>query len=221
MKTLEKNKAIRLRQKGNSIKDIARTLGVAKSSVSIWVRNIALTKKQLTTLSEKGVSKELVEKRRLKRLSNEQIKRNDIMFLAGKDITKISKYELRLIGLCLYWGEGGKTNHGVARISNSDPDVIKVMMRFFREICLVEDSKFRGHIHTYSHLNAKMAKRYWSQVSGIPHNQFYKSYIKRSVASLGKKDKLPYGTFDIYVCNTKIFLQIIGQIEKLKQVLLH
>ena len=141
------------------------------------------------------------------------------MFLAGEDIKKISKHELRLIGLCLYWGEGGKTNHGVARISNSDPAIIKTMMRFFKEICLVEDLSFRGHIHTYSHLNAKLAEKYWSQISGIPLSQFYKSYIKRSVSSLGKKDKLPYGTFDIYVCNTKLFLQIMGQIEKLKKIL--
>lgn len=219
MKYLEKQKAIKLRQNGNSIKDIARDLGVAKSSVSIWVRGVVLTKKQLTSLSSKGVSIEVIEKRRTKRIYNEQVKRDNIMMLAGRDIIKVSKHELRLIGLCLYWGEGGKTNQGVARISNSDPAVIKVMMRFFKEICLVEQSKFRGHIHTYSHLNAKEAEAYWSDISGIPKEQFYKTYIKRSISSQGKKDKLPYGTFDIYVCSTKLFLEIIGQIEKLKQIL--
>ncbi len=219
MKYLEKKKAIKLRQNGNSIKDIARDLGVAKSSVSVWVRDVVLTKKQLTSLSSKGVSIEVIEKRRTKRIYNEQVKRDNIMMLAGRDIIKVSKHELRLIGLCLYWGEGGKTNQGVARISNSDPAVIKVMMRFFKEICLVEQSKFRGHIHTYSHLNAKEAEAYWSDISGIPKEQFYKTYTKRSISSQGKKDKLPYGTFDIYVCSTKLFLEIIGQIEKLKQIL--
>ena len=219
MKILEKKKAILLRKQGESIKDIAKALGVAKSSISVWVRDVELTKKQRTGLSRAGFSKDVVEKRRLTRLSNEQIKRESIMLLAGKDITKISKHELRLIGLALYWGEGGKTNQGIARVSNSDPAIIKIMMRFFSEICLVEDSKFRGHIHTYSHLNAKVAEKYWSSISGIPRKQFYKTYIKQSVSSLGKKDKLPYGTFDIYVCNTKLFLEIMGQIEKIKQVL--
>ncbi len=220
MKTIEKKKAILLRKQGTSIQNIAKKLCVAKSSVSVWVRDVQLTQKQRDVLSVSGFSKDSIEKRRLKRLSNEQAKRDSIMLLAGKDITKISKHELRLIGLCLYWGEGGKTNHGVARISNSDPAVIEVMMRFFREICLVDEKKFRGHIHTYSHLNAKVAEKYWSEVSGIPQTQFYKSYIKKSISSLGKKDKLPFGTFDIYVCNTKLFLEILGQIEKLKQVLL-
>ncbi len=219
MKTLEKKKAIVLRKQGESIKDIAKALGVAKSSISVWVRDVQLTKKQLSELSRGGFSKDVIEKRRTTRLSNEQIKRESIMHLAGKDITKISKYELRLIGLCLYWGEGGKTNQGIARVSNSDPVVIKVMMRFFREISLVEEKKFRGHIHTYSHLNAKVAEKYWSEVSGIPCKQFYKTYIKKSISSLGKRDKLPYGTFDIYVCDTKLFLGIMGQIQKIKNLL--
>jgi len=219
MKYIEKQKAINLRQKGESIKDIARKLNVAKSSVSVWVRDIKLNSKQLSKLSSKGVSKDIIEKRRKTRLTNEQNKRDDVMLEAGKDIKKISLYELRLIGLCLYWGEGGKTHQGSARISNSDPAVIKTMMRFFREICFVEESKFRGHIHTYSHLNAKKAEQYWSKISGIPQKQFYKTYCKPSIASKGKKDSLPYGTFDIYVCNTKLFLQVIGQIEKLKKIL--
>lgn len=219
MKYLEKQKAIELRKKGESIKDIALILGVAKSSVSVWVRKVELTKRQLTKLSYKGVSKELIEKRRATRLFNEEAKREKVMLFAEKDITKITKHELRLVGLCLYWGEGGKTNHGVARVSNSDPAIIKVMMRFFREICLVKERAFRGHIHTYSHLNAQEAEKYWSLVSGIPHDQFYKSYIKPSVGSQGKKDKLPYGTFDIYVCNTKLFLQIMGQIRKISELL--
>ncbi len=218
MKAIEKKKAIVLRQEGRSIKDIARIVGVSKASVSVWVRDIILNKKQLNTLRTKGFSSELVERRRQKRLTNEQTKRDAIATLAQKDIKNISRHDLRLIGLCLYWGEGGKTHKGAARISNSDPAVIKVMMRFFREIWGVEEKKFRAHLHIHSHLNAEKAEKYWSRVSGIPCLQFFKTYTKPSIAGRGKKDSLPYGTFDIYVCNTKLFLQIIAQIEKIKKL---
>jgi transposase-like protein len=219
MKLLEKKKAIKLRGEGKSIKIIARRLGVAKSSVSVWVRNVVLTQKQLQTLTENGQKREVVEKRRHKRIENEENKRKEIMYLAEKEINKISKQELRIIGLCLYWGEGGKTQRSLVRVANSDPVVIKVMMRFFREICKVEEFKFRGHIHTYSHLNARKAEEYWSSVSGIPKNKFFKTYCKPSIASKGKRDKLPFGTYDICICDTKLFLQIMGQIEKLKSLL--
>jgi hypothetical protein len=91
------------------------------------------------------------------------------------------------------------------------------MMRFFKEVCKVPDEKFRGHVHTFSHLNAETAEKYWSEISGIPINQFYKTYSKPSIASLHKKDNLPYGTFQIYVCKTEIFLRIMGWIAGLKE----
>lgn len=52
-KVTEKIKARILRQEGLSIKEIAKTLKVAKSSVSIWVRNIKLTSTQAKRLKER------------------------------------------------------------------------------------------------------------------------------------------------------------------------
>src|SRR3989344_5544874 len=216
MKAIEKKKAIVLRREGRSIKEIARIVGVSKASVSVWVRDIVLNKKQLSVLKRNGFSSEIIEKRRQKRLENEQVKRDSIATLAQKDIKNISQHDLRIIGLCLYWGEGGKTHQGSARISNSDPAVIKVMMRFFREICMVEEKKFRGHIHIHSHLETERAEKYWASISDIPRAQFFKTYAKPSIASKNKKDSLPYGTFDIYVNDTKLFLTIMGWIGKIK-----
>lgn len=218
MKVIERQRAVTLRHEGRSIKDIARIVGVSKASVSVWVRSIVLSKRQLGVLKTNGFSSEVIEKRRKKRLENEQEKRDEVSTLAQKDIKNISQGDLRLIGLCLYWGEGGKTHKGAARISNSDPAIIKVMMRYFREICTVEEKKFRAHLHIHSHLDVEKAEKYWSSISGIPRGQFFKTYAKPSIASKNKKDSLPYGTFDIYVCNTKLFLQIIAQIEKIKKL---
>ena len=61
------------------------------------------------------------------------------------------------------------------------------------------------------------AEKYWSEITNIPISQFYKTYSKPSVASKGKKDSLPFGTFDIYVCDTKLFLTIMGWIEGIKR----
>ncbi len=220
MKLEEKKKAIELRKTGMSMNEIVRVLRVSKASISLWTRNVELTKEQRNKLSFASRSVDSIEKRRINRLANESAKRAIVTAEAGKDIREISDQELRIIGAMLYWGEGGKTKRGMARISNSDPAVIKVSMLFFRKICKVPDTKFRGSIHTYSHLNADEALVYWSWISGIPKNQFYKTYIKRSIASQGKRDKLPYGTFDIYVCDTKLFLTIMGWIEKVKALLI-
>ncbi|OGG50949.1 hypothetical protein A2763_02865 [Candidatus Kaiserbacteria bacterium RIFCSPHIGHO2_01_FULL_54_36] len=216
MKSEEKKKAILLREQGGSIKEIARDLGVAVSSVSLWVRSIVLSSRQRQLLTKRGFSVDAIEKRRTARIGRTQRQRQELMDTASKMIKRLSQRELWLIGIALYWGEGGKTNHGAARISNSDPAVIQIMMRFFREICKVPDEKFNGHVHTFSHLNAEVAERYWSGITGISRNKFYKTYSKPSIASKGKKDSLPYGTFQIYVNNTKLFFTIMGWIERLK-----
>jgi transposase len=45
-KTKEKQKAVILRKRGKSINEIAHTLGVSKSSVSTWCRDVILTESQ-------------------------------------------------------------------------------------------------------------------------------------------------------------------------------
>ncbi len=219
MKKKEQTKAIELRKKGLSIGEIAKKLEVAKSSVSVWVREVVLTKNQLDNLEANKNSFEVIERRRSKRLSNEKEKRQVIMDAAAKEIKTISRKDLQMIGLCLYLGEGAKTQRGAVKLANSDPDVIKIMMKYFREVCLVPEKKFRAHIHTYSHLSVEKAESYWSKVTGIPRGQFFKTYSNPSVASLGKKDSTPYGTVDLTVCDTKLFLSIMGQIEKIKLLL--
>ncbi len=218
MKREERDKAVLLRKNGESMRDIAAKLQISKASVSLWVRDVVLTPAQRSKLNQNGFSIEAIEKRRLKRISSTKEKYSVVMREAGKEIVSLSLRELWLVGIALYWGEGGKTHRGMARIANSDPAVIKLMMRFFREVCDVSETRFRGHVHTFSHLNAKKAETYWSEVSGIPVKQFYKTYVKQSIASKDKRDTLPYGTFQIYVCDTTLFYKIIGWIERIKQL---
>ncbi|MBI3888282.1 hypothetical protein HY311_00625 [Candidatus Nomurabacteria bacterium] len=218
MKLVEKEEARALRKKGYSMNQIVEKTSFTKSSVSLWVRDIVLTKAQKKKISKRGRSMASVEKRRINRLFNENEKRQIIIDNAKKDFTKISLDELKIIGIILYLGEGGKTSRGMVRLANSDPAVIKIMMRFFREICGVLDNKFRASIHTFAHADIEKTEKYWSEISRIPRKQFFKTYIKPSSASLQKRNTLPFGTFDIYVCDTKLFLTIMGWIEKIKEL---
>jgi len=215
MKLQEKLEARRLRSLGYSLNEIkkrldATKLNSAKSSISLWVQDIELTPEQKKGLSQKGIQKGIIEQRRTTRLKNESAKRQLIIDAANKEIKKISERELWLIGVMLYWAEGGKTRRGMVRFSNSDPEMIKIMMAFFRKICNVPEEKYRGYIHIHPHLNYKKAEKYWSSISGIPLNKFFKTYRKMNSSSKNKKDNLPFGTFDVYVLSTELFLKILG-----------
>lgn len=209
MKELKKIESINLRKQGYSINSIASKLSVAKSSVSLWVRNVELTPSQISKLKASGYTNIAIEKRRNSRLLGEFNKRNEIIENAKQSITKISKKELWLIGTMLYWAEGGKTQRMV-RFSNGDPEMIKIMMQFFRQVCKVPESKFRGYIHIHPHLDHLSAENHWSEITAIPISQFFKTYRKTNISSKGKKDTLPYGVLDVYVLDTNLFLKITG-----------
>ncbi len=211
MKSRERLSARKLRSKGLSINEIVQKTGFTKSSVSLWVRDIVLTAAQKKRLSEKGRRLEDIEKRRNTRLTNERLKRQIVIDAAKKQINGISMRELWLIGVMLYWAEGGKTQR-LVRFSNGDPEMIKIMIEFFKKVCDVPEEKIKGYIHIHPHLDHRKAEQYWSSVSGIPLTRFYKTYRKPNKASkyhVGK-DSLPHGTLDLYICNTELFLKICG-----------
>src|SRR3989344_1596899 len=220
MKIVEKERARTLRKQGKSMNQIVEETGFSKASVSFWTRDIVLTKAQRNKISKRGRSIESIEKRRLSRLFNINNKRRAIIETAKKDFSDLSARDLKLIGAMIYWGEGGKTGNWSVRLANSDPLIIKVMMRFFREICKVPENKFHAHIHTFENAAVEKTEKYWSEISRISRKQFYKTYIKPSIASLQKRKTLPNGTLDIYVHDTKLFLTIMGWIEKIKDILL-
>ena len=209
-----REQAIQLRQQGLSINAIATKLKAAKSSVSIWTREVRLSDTQRVYLKNQSHTPASVEKRRQARLNNEAVRRNLAIRDAYLSVGSITNRELWLIGTALYWAEGGKTQRTV-RFSNGDPEMIKLMMRYFRESCAVPEEKFRGYIHIHDSLDHCAAEHYWSEVSSIPITNFYKTYRKPNPSSRGLRQTLPHGVFDIYVADVNLFLKIQGWIMAL------
>lgn len=217
MKSDFRQKSIEMRKRGHSIKEISDILSVAKSSVSTWVKDVKLTPQQKLRLKNKIHSPEVVERRRQSRMKNESNKKAFAMDEAANEIRKLDHNMLKMIGLGLYWGEGAKKTKGMARLSNSDPMIIKMGMRFFREICNVKEDRFRAHIHLHSASAVKESEKYWSGITGLPLSQFFKTYTIKSKSSKNVRQTLPYGTLDVGVGDTKLLLKILGWIEGLKK----
>ncbi|MBI2038561.1 MAG: helix-turn-helix domain-containing protein, partial [Candidatus Nealsonbacteria bacterium] len=107
-KTLKREKALELRKKGKSIKEISRALNVAKSTVSAWCRDIILGRKQIEGLIKKQRSGSyrgrmiIAEKFRRIRIEEEKLLR-----IRGlREIGKLTKRELFITGIGMYWSEG-------------------------------------------------------------------------------------------------------------------
>ncbi len=209
-KLLEYEQARRLRGLGHSMNEIAKMLRVSKGSVSLWVRDVIINSDQKQQLASNSQSRISIERRRTSRVLNEDYKRNLVKNLAKNQILHVSTRELWLIGTALYWAEGGKTQRMV-RFSNGDPDMIKIMIRYFLLVCDVPKDRLRGYIHIHDHLDVEAAEKYWQEISGIPKEHFYKTYRKRDGKS--KRKTLPHGVLDIYIQDARLFMKIQGWIE--------
>lgn len=171
-------KAISLRKSGHSFKEISDTLGIAKSTASIWLKDIEVSKegrKRLSGLVRTGVIKAADNKKRNTEKVLEKFRLDAIELLDGidlnEDMAKIS------CGI-MYWCEGGKYDHRVMQFTNSDPDLIATFLNLLRKSFDIDESKLRVCMHLHDYHSEKTQKEFWSKVTKISKNQFIKSYRK-------------------------------------------
>ena len=188
----EKNKAIELRKQGLSYKEILEQISVAKSSLSLWLRNVGLSKKQKQRLTKKKIASALRGALSRKNQRLDIVKR--ISGAAKDEIGKINKRELWLIGATLYWAEGSKQKeHNVSQVvkfSNSDPRAIRFFLKWLRVICEIsrKDIYFRIALHENSTNKLTEVKVYWSKVTGFPLDCFQKIDWKKNKINTKRKN---------------------------------
>jgi len=207
-------KSREFRKKGLSIKEIQKRLGVSRSSVSLWVRDIKLSKKQFEKLylnkrtgALKGSVVAAINKVKKREELTQRLAKEGM-----KEVGKLSRRDKFVIGIAMYFAEGDKTDKYVG-FSNSNHQSIKFMMDWLREFCKVPEAKFRGSLYLHDNLNEKKAKRFWSKLTKIPLSQFTKTYIVKNDPYRLRKTKHPYGVFRIRVSDVNLHRKIMGWIS--------
>ena len=219
MKAKERKIARELRKRGWSVRAIAEYIKCSKSSISIWVRDIPLTARQIEKLEsnqDKGRAKAAQHPNSPKKKWEKF--RTEIIEKSSKEIpTTLSNVNLKILGTALYWAEGYNASRNLFLFSNSDADMIKLIMKFLKNICKVPDKKIKGRVNIHPHLNVKKAERFWMNVTKISKNNLNQPLMSVSKASKQKRDSLPLGTFNIIVCDVKLASRIKGWIEGIKK----
>lgn len=209
-----KLKARKLRGQGWSIKAIEKELQVSRSSVSLWVRDVKLTRKQFDRLylnKRTGQLKGSIIAAMNKIKDREEITAK-LMEEGRKEVGKLSKRDKFMIGVALYAGEGAKTD-GSVDFANSDPKLISFMMNWIRDFCSVPEKKFRGSLYLHDNLDKIKAKQFWSKLTGIPLSQFTKTYIVKNNPKRLRKVKHIHGVFRITVSDINLHRKIMGWIS--------
>lgn len=193
--TTLKLRAIHLRKKGESYGDIKKRLNVSKSTLSYWLKGVILTQEQKNKLYTNKILNLSQGAQSQKERRSREIKQ--IIEVAKKEISsKLSFESYRLFGTALYWAEGNKKRD--FEITNSDPSLITFMVGWFKDMFKIPPKNLDAWLNIYPQQNEDDLKNFWSQLTGIPLENFGKTFVKPLNKNY-KKNNLYYGTIKVRV----------------------
>lgn len=213
---LEKKIAIILRKKGKSYQEIKEILHVSKDTLSRWLRDVQLSPQQGKNLEKRRINGGLKGSiLGAKKLQNEKVRRTlDLYAIGMEQVGDLLERDLFIAGVALYASEGTKTDR-VFEFTNSDPEMILFMCKWIRTVTSVNESQLRGVIWLHEELDESKAKNYWSMLTGIPLNQFYKTYIVKRKTENIRKQLHEYGIFSLRYLDSSFSRRTIGWIAGL------
>ena len=174
-------RARELRTQGLDYEEIAGALGVAKSSVSLWVRDLPrparLSYAECRTRSAEGSQRYWEAERPVR-----EARRAAERAAAAAQIGDLTDRELLIAGVIAYWCEGSKSKpyrrYERVVFTNSDPSLIRFFLRFLEATgTAAENLAFRVYIHESA--DARSAELFWLKVTGAQPEQFLSPALKR------------------------------------------
>ena len=174
-KRSEREQAVALRRKGLSYREIRRHVPVSKSSLSLWLREVGLAKRQIQRLSEKKLAAgrrggQIVHEMRMRRLADRLRSANQEAksLLDERDLWWA-------VGVVLYWAEGGKmkewSTHDRFEFTNMDPVMITFMRVWLRRYCGVHDRDVRFRLGIHETADVRGSLQFWARHLGVGHDE--------------------------------------------------
>jgi len=183
-----KTDAIKLRKKGFSIGKIEYRLGIPRSTLSGWLRDIKLSQEQKEKLIQ-GWKNALIKARkkavlwhnaqkekRLKEAREQALKTVEVIDITDKKI-------LELALAILYMGEGTKSKAETA-MGSSDPLILKFFLAALKTLYNLDLKKVKCQLNLRADQNPEKMKRFWSKELKVPFSNFgYVNLDKRTIGS--------------------------------------
>lgn len=175
----EKERAILLRKKGYSYRDILERVPVAKSSISLWLQHLSLTKDEKKYLKSRRDSN--ISHGRMKAAASLHELRLDrdktVLGEAKKEFQIFSKDPLFHVGIALYWAEGSKRNSSFA-FTNSDSDMIDLMLVWIERFFGVNRNAIKTRLYIHRPYAHERCELWWSKKVMVPLINFQKTIYK-------------------------------------------
>jgi hypothetical protein len=174
-------RARELRAQGLDYGEIVAALGVSKSSVSLWVRDMPrpprLSYEETRKRAAEGVRRYWAAERPAR-----EARREEVRTAAAASIGVLSPRDILIAGAIAYWCEGTKSKPDNLRerilFINSDPGLIRFFLRFLMAAG-VEPTRLRFRVYIHARADVAAAERFWVGITGADPGSFYKAVLKQ------------------------------------------
>lgn len=214
-----RQKARQLRKQGWSLGEISHEMKIPKNTLSGWLKDILLTEAQKQRINKKiaasvALGRPLATKRLYRKI--EQWKEN-----IRKDVSHFKQLSLKnpeigkLVCGILYLCEGAKypSTRGLI-FGNSNPEMIRCFLYLLRKLFSIREDKLRCRVMYRCDQDIEELNKYWSNVTKIPLNQFFKTKPDERTKGIPTKRPNYKGICAVQYSNTSLQfrLQAIGEI---------
>jgi transcriptional regulator with XRE-family HTH domain len=205
MKTDKKKEALRLRLEEHlSLEQISQRTGLAKSTLSVALRDHPLTKERIDELCYPSRVAGAHANKTAATARKEIAKEEGRMLIRESDAFK---------SLCLlYWGEGSKfVGNNRFCIANADAEMIRFIVDVLTELGY---HSYKAISYCYDTFSDEEIIEYWKPFIKIDCRVYR---VKKSIASLNKRGKtIPHGTMRLEINDSKMYHRVLGGIESLR-----
>ncbi|MDD5489842.1 MAG: hypothetical protein PHP25_04155 [Candidatus Moranbacteria bacterium] len=190
-------KALKKLYANNSSANIAKIFDCSESKINYWLKKYKISKRSISEAM--------------------YLKNNP-----GGDPFKlkfprnIADAQLFGLGVGLYWGEGNKANKNTVRLGSSDAELLKIFINFLIKFFGIKRRDLKFHLHIFSDIKTKKAKKYWMRELSIKEKQIYKPFVSISGSIGTYRKKSEYGVMTVYYGNTKLRNKLVHLIEQQK-----
>ena len=197
-------KARLMRAESRTLQDIATTLGVSKSSVSLWVRDVPFVPgPRQPSINRRPHPQHLAKIAQIEECNRLGIERVGVL----------SEDAFLMAGIALYAGEGSKTGNKV-NFANTDAAMVAFYCAWLRRFFQIDESRLRVTVYLHEGLDLDAAEGHWSDITGVPRVQFRSPYRAKADPSI-RLTKHDNGCVYVRYCCARTLREIMGLIRAL------
>lgn len=210
----DKENAIKMRKQGKSYGEIRESLKIPKSTLSGWFTDQEWSqdiKKRLTDSARKELTVAMGE---MNRVRGNRLKRayEGARDEARKEFETLKYSPVFIAGMMLYWGEGDKLTRQHVKLTNTDPEMVKLYVLFLTSVLRIPKTRIRLHLLLYPDLDDWLCQVYWSNASGLSRGHFTKSTV---IQGKHKTRRLSFGVCIVNISSTYLKVKILEWLKLL------